>query len=277
MFSKILNFFQKSPEQQRENFEELIQENTKVLDEEEQYLLTNILKLRDISARDIMVPRAEIKGLSVDLNFDEFARSFADSPFTRMPIYRKNLDQIVGFLHAKDVCHYATSPKNFRLQEKIRKVLFISPSMGVMDLLTQMRTTQIPVAIVVDEYGGTDGMITSWDVIREILGDLAEFQSHEGRPELNHVSENQYLADSRYPIEDFEAQFGPFLSSEEREEDIETLGGLIMHTAGRVPARHEIIRHPGGVTFEILDADQRRIKQVRLWVLYKKSERDKED
>ena len=146
----------------------------------------------------------------------------------------------------------------------MRKLLFISPSMGLIDLLLQMRATKSPLAIVIDEHGGTDGLVTVWDVVSEIIGDLADIHTNIEHPKMTQVSPGQYLADGKYLLKNAAKEFDlNFVNIEE--EELETIGGLVMYLTGRVPARREIIHHSSGFSFEVLDADSRRVKQVRIW------------
>ena len=137
--------------------------------------------------------------------------------------------------------------------------------MRLLDLLLQMRATQIPMAYVVDEYGGIDGLVTSWDIIREILGDLQDDHTPEISSQITSLSDGSYIVDARLPMEDLEESIGKILTDEERKEDIETVGGLVMYLAGRVPDRKEVISHSSGIEFEVIEASPRSINRLRLY------------
>ena len=263
----MFDFFKKNlktSQKKRENFEEMIQGDGANLDPEEQHLFGNILKLRGECARDIMVPRSEIIGLQKTKSFSDINEIVVNAPFTRFPVYGETLDQVEGYIQGKHLCKFLKDPAQFSLKKIMRKLLFISPSMGLIDLLLQMRATKSPLAIVIDEHGGTDGLVTVWDVVSEIIGDLADIHTNIEHPKMTQVSPGQYLADGKYLLKNAAKEFDlNFVNIEE--EELETIGGLVMYLTGRVPARREIIHHSSGFSFEVLDADSRRVKQVRIW------------
>ncbi len=253
-------------EELRDTIEEII-ESADVAREEiapdERRLLRNILRLHDIAVADVMVPRADVVAVEIATPLSgliEIARREAHS---RFPVYRGVLDEIAGIIHVKDVLAYWTQRRSFGIEKVLRKVLFAAPSMRVLDLLKEMRITRIHLALVVDEYGGVDGLVTIEDLVEEIVGEIEDEHDAEAPPTLVEEAAGVALADARVTINDFEARFGRFDSDEERAE-ADTLGGLVFYLAHRVPSRGELIRHPSGVEFEIVDADPRRVRMLRV-------------
>jgi len=250
----------------RETITELIQEAPKEessLNEEERILLSNTLALRDITVDDVMIPRADIVSIPHDISFKDLTKLMSEKPFTRFPVYHTTLDDVLGHIHAKDVAIWSKI-KDFDVRKILQQVLFVPPSMRLLDLLLQMRATQIPMALVVDEFGGIDGLVTSWDIIREVLGDLQDGHTPEISAQLTKENSRTYVVDARLLIQDLEEEVGAILTAEEREDDIDTVGGLVMYITGRVPDQKEVIKHSSGVLFEILDASPRRVNTVRI-------------
>jgi CBS domain containing-hemolysin-like protein len=158
---------------------------------------------------------------------------------------------------------YTGNRATFRLSRVLRQVLFAAPSMRVLELLNQMRRTHIHMALVVDEFGGIDGLVTIEDLVEEIVGDIEDEHDEDEAPHMTEERRGVVLADARTSIEDFEKQYGPLIAGD-AEEDVDTLGGLVSSIAGRVPARGELIKHPSGLEFEVVDADARRIRKLRV-------------
>lgn len=250
----------------RETITELIQESPQEessLNEEERILLSNTLSLRDLTVDDVMIPRADIVSISYDISFKELTKLISEKPFTRFPVHHTTLDDVLGHIHAKDIAMWSKA-KDFDVRKILQKVLFVPPSMRLLDLLLQMRATQIPMALVVDEYGGIDGLVTSWDIIRQVLGELQDGHTPEISAQLTKENSRTYIVDARLLIQDLEEEVGAILSTEERGEDIDTVGGLVMYITGRVPSQKEVIKHSSGVLFEILDASPRRVTKIRI-------------
>ena len=250
----------------RDTLEELIEERADgedAINADERLLIENVLKLRDVNADDVMVPRAEIVAIKSSAPLDELIALMTREAHSRVPVYRETLDDVIGMVHIKDVLGRVGSREDLELPDIVRKVLFVSPTMRVMDLLLQMRLARVHMALVVDEYGGVDGLVTIEDLVEEIVGDIQDEHDAEDvvmifRPD------GSIIADARTELDEFEERVGPVLTEEERSSDIETLGGLIFTMLGRVPSRGEIIGHSSGIEFQIIDADPRRIKRVRL-------------
>jgi CBS domain containing-hemolysin-like protein len=251
----------------REELEELIEEreeDEEPIDPHERTLIGNILKLHELVAADVMVQRVDIVGVEIDTPFEDVVRLFVDQGHSRFPVYRETLDDVVGMVHVKDVLPYVADRRPVRLAKIIRKVLFVPPSMPVLDLLLQMRLSRVHMAMVVDEFGGIDGLVTIEDLIEEIVGEIEDEHDDAYAPKLIDRADGSAIADARTRIEDFEARAGFKVLPPESEEEVETLGGLVFTLAGRVPQRGEIIEHPSGLSFEVLDADPRRVKRLRV-------------
>lgn len=234
-----------------------------LIDEDERRLLKNILHLHDITVADVMVPRADIVAVEDTVGLDELVKLMSEKSHSRIPVYRGTLDDVIGMVHIKDVVASVDSKQRFKLSRILREVLFAVPSMRVLDLLLEMRTTHNHMALVVDEFGGVDGLATIEDLVEEIVGEIEDEHDYAAEPLLVEEKDGAVTADARATIEEFEARFGGILTEEERE-DIDTLGGLVFALAGRVPARGELIRHPSGLEFEVIEADPRKIKRLRV-------------
>jgi magnesium and cobalt transporter len=250
----------------REELEELIEEHKEEqpIDPHERTLLTNILKLHELNAADIMVPRVDIVAIEVDTAFGEAVRQMVEHGHSRVPVYRETLDDVVGMIHIKDFLPYAADGNPVPLGKILRKVLFVAPSMPVLDLLLQMRLSRVHLALVVDEFGGTDGLVTIEDVIEEIVGEIEDEHDDADRPKLIERPDGSLIADARVPIAELQQRVPVSLLPPDQEEGIETLGGLVAALAGRVPNRGEVFQHHSGLEFEVLDADPRRVKRVRV-------------
>jgi CBS domain containing-hemolysin-like protein len=250
----------------REELEELIEEHKEEepIDPHERTLLTNILKLHELSAADVMVPRIDIAALELDTPFGEAVKQMVENGHSRMPIYRETLDDVIGVVHIKDLLPYAADGKPVPLGKIARKVLFVAPSLPVLDLLLQMRLSRVHMALVVDEFGGIDGLVTIEDVIEEIVGEIEDEHDDADQPKLIERPDGSLIADARTRIAALQERVPTPLLPPQQEEAIETLGGLVGALAGRVPNRGEVFKHSSGVEFEVLDADPRRIKRVRV-------------
>jgi len=234
------------------------------LDTAERALLANVLKLRGKTAYDVMVPRADIVAIPEDLTLDQAIRQIQREGHSRLPVFRENLDDIIGMVHIKDVFAAVGRETPFSLAAILRKPLFTVPSMPVLDLLLKMREARIHMALVIDEYGGIDGLITIEDLVETIVGDIADEHDEDVPPQLVERPDGTLDLDGRMPVEDFAARMGVMLSEEERAADIDTVGGLVSTLAGRVPARGELVSHPSGLEFRVLEADPRRIRRLRV-------------
>jgi CBS domain containing-hemolysin-like protein len=248
------------------------QDEEQPIDAHERTLLVNILKLHGQVASDVMVPRVDIMALDIDTPFAEAAKQIIEVGHSRVPVFRATLDDIVGMIHIKDLLPYAIDGRTPTLAEIARKPLFVAPTMLLLDLLLQMRLARTHLAIVVDEFGGTDGLVTIEDVIEEIVGEIEDEHDDADRPKLVARPDGTFLAPGRTPIEAIADHVDGALLPEGFEEGVTTLGGLVVALAGRVPARGDVVRHPLGFEFEVLDADPRRVKRLRVRGLAKSGE-----
>ncbi|HQT89012.1 MAG TPA: hemolysin family protein [Acidiphilium sp.] len=233
------------------------------LDPQERALIANVLRLRGTAADDVMIPRADIIAMRADVSLEQAITQIRREGHSRMPVYGEHLDDILGMVHIKDVVAYAGPPENFSLRTILRKPLMVAPQMPVLDLLWQMRQRRTHLALVIDEYGGVDGLVTIEDLVETIVGDIDDEHDEIEGPMLIERDDGSVDLNARLPLEDFVARFGDILTEEERHADIDTIGGLVFTLAGRVPTRGEILRHPSGIEFLILDADARRIRRLR--------------
>ena len=235
------------------------------ISEDERVMLANMLKFRHLTVYDVMVPRADIVAVPAESSLEELVDVIKAAGHSRLPIFQETLDDVIGLVHVRDLMPWLSKPESFKLSKITRDVLFVAPSMRVLDLLLEMRRSRIHLALVVDEFGGIDGLITIEDLVEEIVGEIEDKHDVAVGPKLIRGSDGSLLADARTSIEEFEEEVGAILTDEEREEDIDTLGGLVFWLADRVPGRGELISHPeSGVSFEVVQADPRRIKRLRV-------------
>ena len=239
---------------------------TEGISKHERLMLLNILKIDGIRSSDIMIPRADIGAVELNDSFEKVLEVFIKEAHSRVPIYEKNLDNIIGMIHIKDLVNYQNQKKtetNF-LQNLKREILEIPPSMPVLDLLLKMQLTRLHMGIVIDEHGCTDGLVTIEDVIEEITGEIEDEHDEKNLPMLIKSSLNTFEASARIEIDELQKVTNvEFLNSHDND-DVDTLGGLIFSITGRVPQRGEIIKHTSGTTFEIKDADPMKIKSVKV-------------
>ncbi len=275
----------------RQNLEEALSQEDALdaaFSPEERTLIRNILRLRETRVADVMVPRADIAAVDADTTLAELLGLFEASGHSRMPVYRETLDDAIGMVHIKDLITHITGKARVdtaaeetesRLDvgkvdlditldaaKLVRAVLFVPPSMPATDLLQKMQATHIQMALVIDEYGGTDGIVSIEDVVETIVGEIDDEHDDEDGPLVKTVQDGIYLADARADLDEVRAAIGPSFSFADYDEDVDTLGGLLFAALGRIPARGEVIVSDDlpGWEVEVLDADPRRIKTVRL-------------
>ncbi|MBQ4471630.1 MAG: HlyC/CorC family transporter [Alphaproteobacteria bacterium] len=273
MFDKIKGIFDKHPEEEEaiETVEEIMDEREErgddvLVDDDEMLMLKNVFKLRDKRASDIAIPRAQMVAISVNATPEELKQIVLKDKYTRMPVYEKNLDNIVGVLHTKDLLGAILQKKKIDVAKIMNHhVVFVAPSMRGLDLLREMQAKAMQLAVVIDEFGGTLGIITLEDLLEEIVGEIEdEHDMLDQPPELVQVSARVIDADARIELSELEEKIGHFLTHEDKEADIDTIGGLVFHIAGRLPYRGEIIAHESGLKFQVTDVDARRIKKVKI-------------
>ena len=271
MIKNFLNNFllksQKDKKNIKEDLETVLDNKSNNIDgisKQERIMLMNILKIDKILARDIMIPRAEIIAVEENISFKEVIKIFVDGAHSRIPSYKEQLDNITGMLHIKDLVKFQTENLNKeKFIDNIKKdILHIPPSMPVLDLLIKMQLTRLHMGVVIDEYGGVDGLITIEDVIEEITGEIEDEHDDKDIPMFIKLSSNTFESNARLPIVELEKILQIKLSNEG--DDTDTIGGLVVSIAGRVPQRGEIIKHESGMVFTIIDADPRRIKTIKI-------------
>ena len=252
----------------REVVEELIEEplSESGISPAERMLLGNIMKLRERKIGDCMVPRADIIAADVSSNLKELGDLMAAHAHSRIPIYRDTLDDVIGMVHMKDVMPCLAYQQVRTIPDLLRPVLFVAPSMPASKLLLQMRSTRQHMAVVVDEFGGIDGLVTIEDLVEEIVGEIED--EHDAPPAAPIItrSDGTLLVDARLPIEEFEAQTGINLPALDGD-DMATLGGYVANLAGRMPNIGESFRNSEGLSFEVLEVDKSYIKRLRIRVL----------
>ncbi|MBY9066031.1 CBS domain-containing protein [Hyphomonas sp. WL0036] len=231
-----------------------------------QVMRLRLAEFEELRVDDVMIPRADIKAVEAGISLQELLETFAEVTHSRLPVFRETLDDPIGFVHIKDLvtelAKGGTLPRR-PLERLHREVLYVPPSMKLTDLLVKMQATRIHLALVVDEYGGTDGLLTLEDLVEVIVGDIEDEHDDEEAMFVRR-SPRVWEADARTEIEDFQEETGVDLSLDELDADIDTLGGVAFALAGKVPVRGEVLRHPGGAEIEIMDADARRVRRLRL-------------
>jgi len=259
---------------------------------EERAMLSKILRLREVRVDDIMVPRADIEAASIDIHVGELFLRFLSSGHSRMPVFRDSLDDPVGFVHIKDLMGYVTEaatlpppvagkpdedpPRRLDLARidldkplaatgLVRNVLFVPPSMPVALLLANMQAARMQLALVIDEYGGTDGLVSLEDAVEMIVGDIEDESDEDSGPMIVPDGSGGFIADARADLDELAAVLGENLAGGASGEDVDTVGGLVFGMIGRIPVRGELISAPNGYEIQILDADPRRIKRLRIY------------
>ena len=229
----------------------------------ERQMLRNLLHFGERTAGEIAVTRGDIMSVPSDISFDQLVRAFADAGHSRLPVYAESLDEVIGMIHIKDVFEAQVDPARDRsVQGLLRNPLFVPESMGVIELLARMRSERVHLAIVVDEFGGTEGLVTIEDVVEVIVGDIEDEHDEEEAGMLTMLEDGLWEADARIELEELQSAVDPRLTAED--DEVDTLGGLVFLTAGRIPSNGECVEHPSGWTFESIDSDPRKIIRVRL-------------
>ena len=259
---------------------------------EERAMLRAILKLGDMRVDDVMIPRAHIEAVDIDCSVAALIARFHESGHSRMPVFRETLDDTIGMVHIKDLMGWIAETTLERPQMEegeepagdeprfdlasvdlgrkltetslVRPILFVPPSMPARMLLQKMQASRTQMALVIDEYGGTDGLVSLEDLVEIIVGEIEDEHDLEEEVTIAKISDGQYIADARASIEEAQEVIGADFAAGEEGEDVETVGGLIFQTIGRVPVRGEIVNAVEGYEFEVLDADPRRIKRIRI-------------
>jgi CBS domain containing-hemolysin-like protein len=279
----------------RESLEDVIESHGKdnggeTIKAEAKSMMLNLIAFSELRVDDVMVPRADIVAVPETATMRELLDRFTEANHSRLPVYRETLDDTSGMVHIKDVVRWMTV-KGSRRKKKtlkddlkaaalsltavdlstpvkqagvIRELLFVPPSMPASDLLVKMQSTHIHMAIVIDEYGGSDGLVSIEDLVEEIVGDISDEHDIEEAQMIREGENGVYVADARVSIDELEELLGVDFLPDERDQDADTLGGLVFSMMGRVPVRGELIRHESGVEFEVLESDPRRVKRIRI-------------
>jgi magnesium and cobalt transporter len=233
-----------------------------------QQISKDLIEFVDTRVSEIMIPRTEIVAAPSSVTGSELNKRFISTKLTRMPIYKKNLDDVIGFVHVKDVLRHASSKDNFEIESILRQLIYLPRSTKCIDLLMKMRTEGTHLAIILDEYGGTEGLVTIGRILEEIIGNISDEHNANKNDEgyINQISSNTYILDAKTPIQDLEKQLEnmDFLSNEEGE--YETLGGFLLAYLGYIPKKSQKLKHPAGIKMEILDANSRSIKKVKMTI-----------
>ncbi len=270
---------------------------------EESRMLKNILGLRERRVGDVMIPRADIVAVQQDIKLGELVRMFEGAAHSRLVVYNDTLDDPIGMVHIRDLIAFMTaraavSPEKNAKRKKplpagldlkaidlsmplsaakiVREILFVPPSSRVIDLLARMQATRIHLALVVDEYGGSDGLVSIEDIVEQIVGEIADEHDEDETPHVVRQPDDSFIADARAHLEDVAATIGNDFDPGDVAQEVDTLGGYLVTRAGRLPVRGELIPGPGLFEFEVLDADPRRIKRVRITRLKERRERPRE-
>ena len=265
----------------RESLEEAIDEHVgEPLDRDdlsavERTMLKNLLHFGERLVDDAAVPRADIVAFDVDDRFADLVELFREAGHSRLPVFEGSLDNVVGMIHIKDVYTRiattfddAVSSKpflDFDVRSLLRTVLFVPSSMRVLDLLARMRSWRTHMAVVVDEFGGTDGLVTIEDLVEEIVGDIEDEHDEDGAKLLQAIGDDMYEADARLELSELEETTGHVFAADEIGGEVDTLGGMVFMLAGRVPAVGEMVDHPSGWRFEVIDGDPRMVRRLRLY------------
>ncbi len=228
-----------------------------------------LANLRRMRVEDVMIPKAEIVAVPIDISKEDLVKVFRDSGYTRLPVFDGTLDTPVGFANLKDVAltyGFDCDSDHFDLRGLLRSLLYVPPSMPLGVLLQKMQSDRIHMALVIDEYGGTDGLLTIEDLLEQVVGEIEDEHDTAEAVPWKLEQPGVYMAEARAPLEEFEAEIGRVLTEHEEidEDEVDTLGGLVFMLAGHVPARGEVIPHPDGPEFEVVEADPRRIKRLRV-------------
>jgi len=250
----------------RQSVETLIAErdDDTALDEEERVMLLNLLKFGESRVEDVMVPRADIIAVPEGASLAVVVKLMSRVGHSRLPVYRNSLDDVIGMVHVQDLLTYWSVDEPFRLADVIRRLPFVPPSMPVQEMLREMRADKVHLAMVVDEHGGIDGLVTIEDLMEEIVGEIEDEHDTAALPLVAITADGSLEADARALILEIELKLGIDLLPADRDEDIETVGGLVFDLAGRVPAVGEVVAHPAGLAIDVLDADPRRVRKVRI-------------
>ena len=271
----------------RDDIEEALEEDDGAGDfsPKERAILKNVLSLHDVRVADVMAPRADVIGLPLDATVAEALATFRTAGHSRLPVYHETLDDPRGMIHIRDFLDFLASEPAFGLiagegapqaarafdmstplsaTPLVRPLLFAPPSMPALDLLARMQASRIHIALVIDEYGGTDGLASMEDIVETIVGNIEDEHDEAEGEQISRGADGKFIVEARAPLDEVAQAVGLDLSEVEEAEEADTIGGLVAALAGRLPLRGEIVAGPQGFEFEVLDADPRRLKRVRI-------------
>ncbi len=242
-----------------------ISEELSADDTSELALVSNVLGLKELTAEDIMVPRVDIVSAKIDTSLEAFIDIFSKNNFSQIPIYKDTLDNVVGIVRVRDFLPYINNSESFDIHSLLKEVIYVAPSMQLLELLVEIRASANHMALVIDEFGGVDGLVTLQDVVSEIVGEIQQNKSIF--PQIINKQDGSFAVDAKMLISECEEKLGvdlikPLIHKDTEEINFETLGGLVMYLAGRMPTRGETLIHPAGIEFEIVDADARHVKRL---------------
>ena len=264
---KKVNFLNNNNQSLRDSIKDVIDEKSQTeshnvdLSKKEKSILNNILSINKLKVDDVMIPRASIIAIQQSYSFEEITNIIDKESHSRMPVYRKDLDDILGMVHIKDIIKFSGSESiNFNIKNVLREILFVPPTMPVMSLLLKMQATKLHMALVIDEHGGTDGLITIEDVIEEIVGEIEDEHDKDDNFNFKKISSNTFEAKAEMTIDEFNKETKFNISIDE----VDTLGGYIFSKINRVPFTGEVINIDNLYQFEIIDADPRKIKKIKI-------------
>lgn len=230
-------------------------------------MLVNLRNMRSLRLEDVAIPRADIVAVADDIALDDLVAVFRESGYSRIPVFNETLDNPLGLVHLKDIAleyAFGESSKPFDIKTVLRSLIYAPPSMPIGVLLQKMQSERIHMALVIDEYGGADGLLTMEDLVEQIVGEISDEHDTDDDHEWTREAAGIYRTTARADLQKFETEAGVDLLPDDLDEDVDTLGGLVFMLAGRVPVRGEVVRHPQGHEFEVLDADARRVKRMRV-------------
>jgi len=268
-FNKISKLLFKDQSNLRESIQDAIEESSQNgdsgfdLSKKERAILENILTINKLKALDIMIPRAEIICAPHTASFDDLITIIKQESHSRIPIYRKDLDDVLGMVHIKDLIQLNSqeAKNNLNLKNIIKNVLFVPPSMPVLNILLKMQSTKLHMALVIDEHGGTDGLVTIEDLVEEIVGEIQDEHDQEEVVEFKKINDNTFIADAKMELGEFEKKTNINFNVD----NIDTLGGYVFSIVNRVPQKGEVIKSNPPYIFEIIDADPRKIKVLKIF------------
>lgn len=264
----VSKFFPKKPDatlksEIKELLEEHQEHNGNAPHDEESQILQNVIDIGDVRVADVMTARSEIAAVVETISFGQLRDYIYEKEHTRIPVYGENLDDIKGFIHVKDLFKYWQREGEFKVTEILREALFVPPSMKILPLLEKMKISRTHVALVVDEYGGIDGLATIEDLMEEIVGEI-EDEHDLDRSHMKKITDGVFEAEARVEIARVEEELAVEIYGEDEPENFDTIGGLIFVTLGRVAEIGDTVEHKSGLTFKVIDADNRRIKRVKI-------------